>query len=209
MIQTQLLFTPGLDLYQCKYFIFIYQHDRGVQRFYCNLLTCSAHFLHWCNLFFFQDVATHNNQSLYTQGTCSFLCLLVKQLHLSVTRHIYQTDFCKLSMHPCLFSILTFKLLCAFRHLWLWCCQQFPSWLIGCSQWWRVAVCRMESCAACHQHWASACCITLVFIWLQPAGHLSSDSGLPSRPHPDRWCVYADSVPQLHHADLHTHATAH
>lgn len=101
-------------------------------------------------------------------------------------------------------SIFCFKI----RPVWSWRCWQLPSRDSACSGR-SAAVCRMESCPTCPQCWPASCCSTLGFFWLQPAGPSSPDSGLRTDPHPHGWCVHADSMSKLYHADLHTHTTAH
>lgn len=151
---------------------------------------------------FFQDVASQNNQSSFTQGTC-----LGREAPHTAVRII---RYCKVKhvspraskdSHPHFFLL--------FRRIWLWCCRQFANWDVASCWWWRASVCGVEGRTVCHERWAAVGCHSLVVIWLQPAGLPSSDSGLRSRPDPHSRYVHAGCVPQLHHAGLHAHAAAH
>lgn len=151
-------------------------------------------------------VTHNNNQSSYTQGMCSFLTA-ASESH----RHTCLIDSCKLGFRLCLPNRdKNSNFFLKIRNLQLWYPRRFPIWAV-ChrSQWWRAALCWMESSIICHQCRPSVCCDALVLIWVQPAGPFSSGSCLLSHPHPHRWCVHADSVSQLHHADLHTRTFAH
>lgn len=145
---------------------------------------------------FFQDVVGYSNQSSFIQGTC-FTCV---RLHYTLTK----TKNTVHKKRKCLISDWSLtSLWFLFR-----CRQCLPCWAVSWGSRPRATGCRVEACSPHHHRWAAACCDTMVFIWLQPAGLHSSDSGLPSCLCPHCWCIHADSVSQLHHADLYTHPAA-